>query len=212
MPPIVSPPVLPDLVPGELSQLRPRAVLEGLSFDDVTFENEELTDAVVTECALTRVSIVDGTLRGIRISESEIVSLNAPVLSAALSQWRDVSVRDSRLGSAEMFESKWHGVTLAGSKLGYLNLRGAELVNVIIEGCTVDELDLGGVTATRVIVRDCTIGTLDVTRARLKDVDLRATRFETITGLEGLRGATLDETQLAELSWHLASAAGITVE
>jgi hypothetical protein len=60
-------------------------------------------------------------------------------------------------------------------------------------------------------VRDCRIGTLDVTGARLEDVDLRGTDFRAINGIEGLRGATIDENQLAELAPLLARQLGLLI-
>jgi uncharacterized protein YjbI with pentapeptide repeats len=203
---------LPELEPGSLELLRPRAVVEGVSFENVEFSGLDLTDAVLTESLLDRVSIVESRLRGIRIAESRVEALNAPVLAAPLSQWRDTVVRLSRVGSAELFEAQFSGVSVEGCKLGYVNLRGATLDNSRFVDCTIDELDLGGVTARRVAITGCDIGTLDVTRASLADVDLRGSRFSTIVGLEGLRGATIDEGQLAELAPHLAAAAGLRVE
>jgi uncharacterized protein YjbI with pentapeptide repeats len=167
---------------------------------------------VLSECRFTRVSVTDSSFRCTRFSESEFVSLNAPVLSAPLSTWRDVSISGSRIGSAEVFESEFSGVRIENSKLGYLNLRGAKLVNVVISGCTIDELDLGHATAKRVAIIDCTIGTLDVTRATLTDVDLRGSTFQSLTGLPGLRGATIDDDQLASLAPHLAASIGLRIE
>lgn len=167
---------------------------------------------MLTECAFDRVSIEESQLRGIRVSESTMTSLNAPVLAAPRSTWREVTITGSRIGSAELFEADLSGVRISGSKLGYLNLRGATLTNVIVENCQIDELDLGGAVLKLVAFVDCQFGTLDTTRTRLTDVDLRGTQFSSLIGIEGLRGATIDEQQLAELAPHLAAAAGIRIE
>lgn len=210
--PSFSAPRLPELRALEASELEPRAVIEAVLAEGGSWDGVTLTDAVISESRLDGVSISDSVLRGIRISECEIEGLNAPVLTAPLSQWRDTSIHRSRLGSAELFESDLSMVRIESSKIGYLNLRGATLASVIISGCTIDELDLGGVRARRVAIVDCQIGTLDVTRAQLTDVDLRGSSLRTIIGIDGLRGATVDEEQLAALAEHLASAAGILVE
>ena len=211
-PPVVERARLPELRAGDIGELVPRAVVEAVRFQGASFDGLDLTDAVLTECELDRVSIVDSALRGLRIAESIVTGLNAPVMPAARSRWRDVWMTGSRVGSAELFESELSGVRIEGSKLGYVNLRGATLSNVIFVDCTIDELDLGGVTATRVAITGCEIGTLDVTRATLRDADLRSSRLSAVTGLDGLRGATIDELQLAELAPHLAAAAGLVVE
>lgn len=208
--PRVDDPRLPDLEAGAADDLLPGAVIEAVRFDGA-WEGLDLTDAVLSECLLDRLSLSDCALRGIRVSESMLTALNAPVLAAARSRWRDTVVTGSRIGSAELFDSSLTGVRIEGSKLGYVNLRGAILANVIIANCTIDELDIGGSSAKRVAIVDCEIGTLDVTRATLADVDLRGSRFGTIMGIPGLRGATIDETQLAELAPHLAAEAGLTI-
>lgn len=178
----------------------------------MVFSAVDLTDAVLSECLLDRVTISDSELRGIRVSETRIALLNSPILAAGLSQWRDVFLTGSRIGSAELFESQWTGSHISGCKLGYVNFRGATLANVEVIDCTIDELDLAHASASRVAIRDCRIGTLNVSRASLKDVDLRSTTFDAIVGLEGLRGATIDDSQLTMLAPHLARSAGIVVE
>jgi hypothetical protein len=80
-----------------------------------------------------------------------IVSLNAAALKAPRSQWREVSVERSRIGSAELFESEWTSVRVSASKLGYVNLRAANLTDVAFEGCTIDEHDLA--RAARLLAR-----------------------------------------------------------
>ncbi|MGV8881795.1 MAG: pentapeptide repeat-containing protein [Rhodoglobus sp.] len=210
--PKFDPPLLPDLVAGDESVLEPRAVVEATFFESQTWSDRDLTDLVLSESRLDGVSIADCVLRGIRVSECLIDALNAPVLAAGRSQWRDTSIQRSRIGSAELFDADLSMVRIENSKIGYLNLRSAVLNSVIITGCTIDELDLGGVRAKRVAIVDCQLGTLDVTRAQLTDVDLRGSSLTSIVGIDGLRGATVDNDQLSALAEHLASAAGILVE
>jgi uncharacterized protein YjbI with pentapeptide repeats len=117
----------------------------------------------------------------------------------------------SRVGSAELYDGQWRSVRFADCKLGYLNFRHSTLEDVLFTGCQFDELDLTGATLSRVAFVDCDLATLTVTGARLKDVDLRGARLRAITGLAGLSGATIDETQLVELAPLLAAEAGLTV-
>ena len=57
----------------------------------------------------------------------------------------------------------------------------------------------------------CEIGTLDVGGATCEHVDLRGCSFRVVNGLEGLRGATIDESQLIELAPLLARHIGVRV-
>ena len=135
----------------------------------------------------------------------------APELAASRSTWRDVRVERPRWGSAELFDAELRSVLVVGGKIDYLNLRSARLTDVVIEGCTIGELDLGGVQALRVALVDCRVGTLDVTRASLSHTDLRTSDFSRIDGFEGLRGATIDDLQLAAFAPTMAAHLGLVV-
>ena len=83
---------------------------------------------------------------------------------------------------------------------------------MLFTDCTIDELDLGEVKADRVSFAGTRIGTIDLTRAELKNVDLRAVELRRIVGLPGLKGATLTSEQVAELAALFADQLGIAVE
>lgn len=200
-----------DRAEGYPGDLGPRELAEALRFTG-EWAGLDLTDAVLDECELDGVSIEDCQLRGIRISETVITALNAPALKAPHSQWREVSVERSRIGSAELFESEWTSVRISASKLGYVNLRAASLTDVAFDGCTIDELDLARVTASRVSLRGCSIGTLDVRGATLANVDLRGAEFSMVNGIAGLKGATIDGMQLSLFAPLLAAEFGIDVD
>ena len=103
-------------------------------------------------------------------------------------------------------------VQIDGSKLDFVNLRSAVLTDVLISNCIIEELDFGSATIQRLELQNCQIGVLDLANARLKDVDLRSSDFSAIHGIEGLRGATIDDSQLSLLAPILATHLGILVE
>src|SRR3954463_1569044 len=87
-----------DRAEGYPGDLGPRELAEALRFSG-EWSGLDLTDAVLDECELDSLSIEECVLRGIRISETSIAALNAPALSAPHSQWREVTVERSRIGS-----------------------------------------------------------------------------------------------------------------
>jgi uncharacterized protein YjbI with pentapeptide repeats len=103
-------------------------------------------------------------------------------------------------------------VHVSHTKIGYLNLRGSTLRDVLFTDCTIDELDVGGANATRVAFVDTDVRMLDVTGARLAHVDVRGAQLRGIRGTDGLRGTTMTELQLAELSPLFAAHLGIAIE
>ena len=58
---------------------------------------------------------------------------------------------------------------------------------------------------------DCRVGRLDVTRAQLRQVDLRGAELAAVDGTAGLKGATISEQQLLELAGAFADHLGLTV-
>ncbi|WDF34120.1 pentapeptide repeat-containing protein [Arthrobacter agilis] len=185
---------------------------EAEHYERTVFDGAELGGITLQECLLEGVSLNDTELRGARFIECSFEDLFAPVFRASRSSWRETALHSTRWGSAELYDSRLDGVHLDGGKLDYVNLRGARLTDVLVSGCIIGELDLSGVTATRVALRDCTVGTLTLDGARLKDVDLRSSSFRGIHGLDGLRGATIDDQQLQLLAPFLAESMGLRVE
>ena len=72
-------------------------------------------------------------------------------------------------------------------------------------------LDLAGFRGKRVAITGCQIGTIDLNGATCEHIDLRASEFRALNGLDGLRGATIDESQLIELAPLLARHIGVRV-
>jgi uncharacterized protein YjbI with pentapeptide repeats len=200
---------LADLVAGFAGDLGAREVIEGLAFDGVDVSGADLTALTVRECSFAECAFGDADLCGSTFVTCTVHRLDAPVLRAARSRLREVEVANSRIGSGELYESTLEGVRFTDCKLGYLNLRGAELTDVLFDGCTIDELDLGEAHGTRIAFRDTAIDSLDVSRARLTEFDLRGAELHTITGLEGLSGATMSELQISLMAGIFARHLGI---
>ena len=203
---------LQDLTDNDGSALERGDGCEAQRFAGIDLGGRDLTGATFEECEFTGVDLNDAALRGITLVESLFTDLHAPVFSAPRSTWRDVRVDHARLGSMEAYEATMRGVHIDGSKLDFVNLRNATLTDVLFSNCIIDELDLGSATLQRVELQNCRIGTLDVTGSRLTDVDLRSSDFGAVHGLEGLRGATIDDAQLSLLAPLFAAHLGIRVE
>jgi uncharacterized protein YjbI with pentapeptide repeats len=185
---------------------------EAERYTRVDFSGRDFTGTRFGECEFSGVDLDTAVLRGSTWVEVIAEELHAAVFSAPRSSWRDVRVGRSRLGSVELYDSSLTRVHLDGSKLGFVNLRNATVTDLLVLNCIIDELDLSGAALQRVQLRDCRIGTLDVAGAKLTDVDLRTSDFSAIHSLEGLKGATIDDAQLALLAPLLAAQLGIIVE
>ncbi len=200
------------LTEADPATLTDRDTREGERFDAPDLSGLDLQQISFLECVLANPVLADTELRGARFVETLVAASFAPRLLASRSTWRDSRIENPRWGSAELHESEFRAVHIQGGKIDFLNLRQAQLTNLLIEDCTIGELDLGGARAERVALRNCRIGTLELRGARNTDVDLRSSTFSTIAGLDGLRGVTIDDDQLALLAPVLAAHLGIRVE
>lgn len=203
---------LPELAEGFAGDLGAHEKVDGLRFAGTVLDGLDLAGVSLSECKLDGVSAHETDLRASTLVDVAIDRLNAPILSAPRSTWRNLVVMGSRVGSAELYESTLRSVHFVGCKFGYLNLRGSSFLDVRFSDCVIDELDLGGATAERLDFQTTETRVLDVTRARFTNIDVRELQFRQVNGLEGLRGATMSELQVAELAGVFAAHLGIVVE
>jgi uncharacterized protein YjbI with pentapeptide repeats len=205
-------PALPDLEDGRVGDLVTRADLTGLRFHGFDVSGQDLGASRFVECELSELGLDDTKLSAVRLIDCRLQNLDVAVLLAARPMWRNVVLRASRVGSAELYDGEWASVRVSGCRLGYLNFRHSTLTDVELNGCRIAELDLSGATVTQLRFVDCDVETLTIGGARLKDVDLRGARISVISGISAMAGTIIDETQLVELAPLLAAEAGITVE
>lgn len=207
-------PSFADLAPSahaDLTALPLDGRVEDAAFVDDVAAGADLEDTVFTGCSFRRVGLSDADLNRASFGDCRFTELNAPVFRAPDSSWFNTRLAQTRLGSAELYGASLRSVRFDGGKLGYANLRQAKLRDVAFHDVVFDELDLGSATLDRVSFTDCRIDTLTLDGAKLKDVDLRGVRFRAISGLAGLRGATIDAFQLADLAPALAAHVGLVV-
>jgi uncharacterized protein YjbI with pentapeptide repeats len=197
---------------GDPATLAVDAYRDNERFFGLDLTGRRLSGLTLSECALVDVTVTDADLRAVRITDTPLTRLNAPVLRAPHSVWRDASVEHSRIGSGELYDAELNTVLIGQSKIGFLNLRGSVLRDVMFEDCTVDELDLSEASAARLAFPGCTIAMLDVSRARLENVDLRGARIYGIRGIDSLHGVTVDSAQLMDLAPLLAAHLGIRID
>lgn len=205
---MVLPPDLTEITAGELEE-EGHHDAERLTGADL--RDRTLRGLALSECAWSDVQLSGADLTAARFADTTFSALDAAVLKAPRSSWRDMTVDRSRFGSADLYDAQWQSVRFTDCKLGYLNLRGSRLKDVVFERCTIDELDLGGANAMRVSLLETDVGTLDLTRATLQHVDLRGAELSTLVGVEHLRGAVVSEYQLQQLAGMIAQQLGITV-
>ncbi|MDK8171571.1 pentapeptide repeat-containing protein [Curtobacterium citreum] len=193
-----------DLLTGDRIEAKRIAVLD--------VAGERLPDLELEECVVGTLR-ADGTdLRGLRVRDSVVETLDAPVFRASSSAWREVRVAGGRVGSAELYDATLNAVEFVGMKLGFVNLRGSTLADVVFRDCVLDELDIADARLLRVSFEGTRIRSAEGSNTRIDHVDLRAADLDRVERLEGFRGATIGADQLYALAPLLAAQAGYRVD
>jgi len=208
--PQIAPIRLGRLTDGDIDALTRDADLESLHYTDLSVPHLDLDGAVVSGVRFDGLVAGEAGLKGARLSDVELVRVDLPVVRAARSQWRDVSV-SGRLGSVEAYESVWRSVHFIGCKLSFANFRSAELLDVAFTDCIIEELDLVSALLRRVRLRNTSVEHLNVQHSELHDFDLRGARLSSINGLLHLHGTTINSDQLTSLAPLMAEGLGLKV-
>lgn len=205
--------VLPELAPCDAERLADAdADLDGVEVADVRLEFLDFGGRRrLDSSSLSGLEVTTWTARGSSISDSILDHVDVRELSAPESGWRGVTVRHSRVGSAELFTAQLRSVHFAHCRLGYVNLRGSRLVDVSFSDCVIDDLDLLQVTATRVAFAGSRIGRIDLAGSTLDSFDLRGAHLVDIGSVDGLRGATITLDQLLSLAPAMAERLGVRI-
>jgi uncharacterized protein YjbI with pentapeptide repeats len=185
--------------------------IEGKHVEVLDIAGERLPDLEVEESVIGTLRADGADLRGLRIRDSVVEVLDAPVLRASSSTWREVRIAAGRVGSAELYDATLNGVEFVGLKLGFVNLRGSTVTDVVFRDCVVDELDVADARLLRVSFEGTRIRSAEGTNSRSEHVDLRGADLDRVERLEGFRGATIGSAQLYALAPLLAAQAGYRV-
>jgi uncharacterized protein YjbI with pentapeptide repeats len=168
----------------------------------------------------------DGDIAHLWLKDARIVELDLD-----RPEWLDIKLEDCDVSGlvatgyvvrrAEILRTRLRGVTLAKGQVD----------DGFLEGCTTDELSFRFSRLRHVVFRDCDLSGADFYNATFEhvtiiDCDLQRARFDAadvkclavqncnltgIYGVSGLRGATLDASDLPALALSLASEAGIAI-
>ena len=186
--------------------------IEGKRIETLDLAGERLPDVEIEESVIGTLRVDGADLRGLRVRDSVVEVLDAPVLRASSSAWREVRIAGGRVGSAELYDAGLNGVEFVGMKLGFVNLRGSTVTDVVFRDCVVDELDIADARLLRVSFDGTRIRAAEGSNTRIDHVDLRSADLDRVERLEGFRGATIAADQLYTLAPLLAAQAGYRVD
>jgi uncharacterized protein YjbI with pentapeptide repeats len=143
---------------------------------------------------------------------SELEPGNVSVLA------HDGTYRDIELSDLALAEARANGVTFHTTRLVNVDVSASQLDDLrltqrALKGCNLANTQAQRAAATRVTVETSRLTGIDLREATLRDVTFRDCRSD-LTGLEGiesLRGAAMEWSDIIEMTGALAAALGIEI-
>lgn len=189
---------------------------------DGDYDNVQLSDRLLdepdcrasrfTESVLTDLTVTHGSFAHARFADVWLRGVRWVGTSLAQTDWQDAELIDSAFSGAEIVNSGLRRVRFEGCKFESVNFRGSNLREIDFVDCVLRDVDFADAALRKVTFAGSTLLRLALDRARLQEVDLRGAVTVDITGgLDALRGATINISQLMDLAPAFARAAGIIV-
>ena len=150
--------------------------------------------------------------RKARFFESQVSIDSTLEWFAVDAAFRNSRIEIGRVGSLDFTGTTLNIVEFSNLKAGYANFVNAKLFDVLFSDCSFETLDLCGCKAKNVRFERCRVDELDIRTIEIENLDLRGLDFAGVRGLPSLKGATISEYQLGQISGELAKSAGIRVE
>jgi uncharacterized protein YjbI with pentapeptide repeats len=192
--------------------LSPDDDYERVHFDGIRFAQPQAPNVLFNECAFSDVTFDGGRLRGSRFHDAWLGGARLVGADLADCSLVDAVIDGSVLAGVPAFGSLLRRTVFQRCKLDSVNFRTAKLTDVLFEDCTIKDVDFASATLQRVAFPGCSLTDVDFSKASLSKVDLRGADLVSLSGLDALRGATIDNGQLLDLAPALAAFFGITVQ
>lgn len=216
---------MPVLVPRDLAELPYAHRMDPFdgdldrdgTYENVHFDGSALDDADgggsrFTECAFSDTVFTQGRYRRARFDDVWLNAVRMVGTDLAESNWLDVEFSAGLLAGLQIHGAQLRRVVFHHCKFDSVNLRAASLREVSFVNCLLRDVDLAGATLTGVSFPGTELDGIQLDKARLAKTDLRdATGVRVTSGLDALRGATINRLQLMDLAPDLARTLGITV-
>ena len=177
----------------DMTKLNETAVdLDGVLFERVLLSQAQLPrvtakDIVVRQCDFSAASLADGS-----VSRAEFSSC--------------------RMVGVDFSKAQLHDVVFRGCKLDMANFRFGDIRRVKFIGCTLDETDFLGATLHDAVFEDCDLTHTVFDQTKCKNLDLRSSRLNEVSGWGSLKGVIIDDEQLIAVAPYLARQLGIAIK
>ncbi|WP_194818698.1 pentapeptide repeat-containing protein [Nocardia sp. XZ_19_385] len=179
---------------------------------DQQLEEPDCRGSRFIESALTELTVLRGSLRFTRFADVWMRGVRLVGTNLGQSDWQDAELVDSAWSGVEIVSAGLRRIRFEGCKFESVNFRNSNLREVEFVDCVLRDVDFAEAALRQITFPGSTLMRIALDRARLQDVDLRGARsIDIASGLDALRGATINYGQLMDLAPAFAQAAGIIV-
>lgn len=201
---------------SEEGQVRKRAEqdeeLSELSATEVDLSAIEVKSLEIREVRLNKVDLSSAKISKLSIRDSILDNCVGVAVNAEDSSWHRVEWQGGRADGLTATNSHFESVVFSDCKLDLSNFRFAKLKNVLFEDCSLQGADFYEAVLHSVSFEKCVMGDVQFSGVKCRNVDLRTSDITLIKGIDSLRGAIIDQTQLVSLAPMLAHQLGIEVK
>jgi uncharacterized protein YjbI with pentapeptide repeats len=147
--------------------------------------------------------------RGISLRDVELVRCTLANLEARTSRLVRAVVSESRLTGLGWFEGSVQDVVFRGCRIDLASFRFSQLERVTFEDCVLREADFEEVRCASVAFHGCDLTGASFANARFARSEFRRCTLDDLRGVEGLRGAAMEWSDILALAGAFAAALGV---
>jgi uncharacterized protein YjbI with pentapeptide repeats len=193
-----------------------KAAREDEALSGFTAVSQDLSAAniyalAISEAQLDKVTAMQADFEKIGLSDVILTHADWTATNCAEASWRRVHLDNIRGSGLKLQTSTQRDVVFDTCKLNLSNFRFAKMRDVLFKDCILDEADFYGATLESVRFQHCSLQKVTFSTVKCKHVDLRTSDLFDISGVDSLRGATIDSVQLIALAQTFAAQLGLRV-
>lgn len=208
-------PILPKtLIQSDdiIEVLQDEDLISGYEINSITLTSDELDKTSISESLLEKVDLTQVETNRFDAVDCIFKSCNFTASRMPDSSWHRILIDSARLVGAQITNSTLRNVYIKNSKLELVNFRFSHFKNVVFEDCVMNDVDFYEGFLKNVEFNNCIINSITFANAKMINVDISKSSIEIITGVNNLRGTTINYDQLMQLAPSLANEAGIKVK
>jgi len=207
-------PHLKDLPIGSLIRA---GLVDGAVIRDLHAQKPDLAEAKAKNVLFEHVKITKGTFLNADLASAHFANavFEDCEMSAMLTPKASVQrteFKSCRLMGWQVGEAFIEDVLFEDCKLDLANFRFCTFKDVVFKNCMLKGADFQGASFTKATMQGCDLAGAEFRQCSVKILDLRTSSIADIRYVEGLKGATIDPTQLMDIAPQLANIAGLDVD